>query len=236
MNRTAFLSSSATLVAAGVALPAAAAAVPGGTHFVERKADFDEAAFAAIVGRAADIRQLFESVAFKPGLFGNVKNALNGLQFGYGYAPTRIVMAVAGHGASSAFTYSEYVWQKYRIGEFFGLKDADGNAIASNTFFAAKNPYDIQADPDDEKGMYQDASIEMLQKRGVIMLTCHTAVEEQSKAIVKRGFAPAGTTAQDVASDILTHLIPGALVNPSMVATVAVLQARYHYTYAALTF
>ncbi len=32
-------------------------------------------------------------------------------------------------------------------------------------------------------------------------------------------------TATDVAGDILTHLIPGALVVPSMVATIAVLQS-----------
>jgi hypothetical protein len=68
------------------------------------------------------------------------------------------------------------------------------------------------------------------------MLTCHTAVEEQSQALVKAGFAPSGMSAQDVADDILTHLIPGTLVNPSMVATVAVLQKVYGYTYVALTF
>ncbi len=235
MNRSSFLASSAALAASGVAAPALAESVPGGTHFVERSADFDEAQFAKIVGRPADVRMLFEQIAFKPAMFANVKNALNGLQFGYGYNPNRIVLAIAGHGASSAFTYSDYVWQKYKIGEFFGLKDADGNPISSNTFLAAK-AHDASADPDDESGMYQDASIETLQKRGVIMLTCHTAVEEQSKAIVKKGLAPAGMSAQQVANDILTHLIPGALVNPSMVATVAVLQQKYHYAYAALTF
>ena len=70
-----------------------------------------------------------------------------------------------------------------------------------------------------------------LQKRGLIVLTCHTAVEEQARALVKNGFAPAGTSASAVADDILTHLIPGAIVVPSMVATLAVLQATYHYTY-----
>jgi hypothetical protein len=84
--------------------------------------------------------------------------------------------------------------------------------------------------------MYQDASIEMLQRRGVVMLTCHTAVEEQAKALVKKGLAPAGMSPQAVANDILTHLIPDALVNPSMVATVAVLQQKYRYAYAALAF
>jgi hypothetical protein len=34
-----------------------------------------------------------------------------------------------------------------------------------------------------------------------------------------------------VADDILTHLIPGAVVVPSMVATIAVLQTQYRYSY-----
>lgn len=227
MNRSDFLASSA--------IAALADAIPGGTHFVERKADFDEAAFAKIVDRPADARMLFEQIAFKPQLFSNVKNALNGLQFGFGYAPSRITFAFAGHGPAAAFTYSDYLWKKYRIGEFFALKDADGAAISSNSFLAAK-AHDTNADPDDDHGFYQDTSIETLQKRGVVMLTCHTAVEEQSKALVKKGFAPAGAGAQDVANDILTHLIPGALVVPSMVATIAVMQQKYHYAYAALAF
>ena len=236
MNRKSFVSTSAAVVAAGTSLPAAAQGVPGGTHAVERKSDFDEAAFAKLLGRPADIRQLFEAIAFRPGMWSNVKNSLNGLQYGYGYAPAGIAVAVAPHGPSSAFTYSDYVWQKYRIGQFFDLKNADGSPIASNVFLASKSPYDPAADPDDEKGMYQDTSIQMLQRRGVVILTCHTAVEEQAKAIVKRGFAPAGMSPKDVASDVLTHLIPGAVVVPSMVATVAVLQAVYHYTYVTLTF
>jgi hypothetical protein len=52
---------------------------------------------------------------------------------------------------------------------------------------------------------------------------------------VKAGLAPAEMSPTDVANDILTHLIPETLVNPSMLATVAVLQKVYGYTYAALT-
>ncbi|MGB8519407.1 MAG: hypothetical protein WCD38_04525, partial [Candidatus Tumulicola sp.] len=66
-----------------------------------------------------------------------------------------------------------------------------------------------------------------------IYLNCHTATEEQARGIVKKGFAPAGMSADDVADDMLTHLIPGALVVPAMVATIAVLQAKYRYTYIA---
>jgi intracellular sulfur oxidation DsrE/DsrF family protein len=103
--------------------------------------------------------------------------------------------------------------------------------MVSNAFLPRQAPLDPNANPDDDRGMYQDASIEVLQRRGLIVLTCHTAVEEQARALVERGFAPAGMSASDVAADILSHLIPGAVVVPSMVATIAVLQATYRYTY-----
>jgi hypothetical protein len=229
MNRRGFLASSATLAAtSGIA---GAPEVPGGTHRVERRAEFDERRFAEIVGRPAAIRQLYEAVAFAPAVLGSIKNSFNGLQFGFGFPPGQIAIALAGHGPSSAYAYGDRIWGTYRIGEFLKIDDAAGRPMTSNAFVAPHAPFDVAANPDDDAGMYQDASIGMLQRRGLIVLTCHTAVEEQSRAIVEKGFAPAGASAGDVAADILTHLIPGAVVVPSMVATIAVLQSRYHYTY-----
>jgi hypothetical protein len=230
MNRSRFLTNSATLLAAST-VPSPAQSVPGGTHLVERQEDFDAAAFARIVGRPAQVRQLYEAVAFRPALLNNIKNSFNGLQFGFGYAPDAIAIALAAHGPSASYAYSNEIWQRYRIGEFFKLTDVAGAPVTSNVFLAAPAPYDTGASPDDETGPYQDISIEMLQRRGLIVLACHTGVEEQARAIVKKGFAPTGTTATEVADDILTHLIAGAVVVPSMVATIAVLQASYHYTY-----
>jgi hypothetical protein len=237
MNRGTFLFSSASLAALSAA-PASAAAesVPGGTHFVERRADFDEAAFARLAGRPADIRIVVESIAFHPQAFSNIKNALNGLQFGFGIPESRIAIAFAPHGPSSAFTYTDYVWSKYKIGDFFKLKDEKGNAVASNTYLTPAADPNSSTDPDDPKSMYQDTSIQTLQKRGVIFLTCHTAVEEQARALVKAGNAPSDMSASQVADDILTHLIPGAHVVPSMMATIMVLQQRYHYGFQSLTF
>lgn len=231
MNRTTFLSAAAIAMAAGGT--AGAQGVPGGTRFVERRADFDEAAFDAAVGRDADIRQLYESVAFRPTMWNNVKNSFNGLQFGFGYPSGRIAVAFAAHGPSAAYGYTDYIWKKYRIGEYFNLTDAAGAVLQSNTFVAARAPFDENANPDDDKGTYQDTSIATLQRRGLIYLNCHTATEEQARGIVKKGFAPAGMSAADVANDMLTHLIAGAIVVPAMVATIAVLQAKYHYTYIA---
>lgn len=229
MNRSSFLAAGATLAAAGGV--ARAQTVPGGTHLVERAADFDRAAFDATLGRTATIRQLWQAAAFKPAIWNNVKNSMNGLQFGYGYPAGSFTMAFAAHGPSSAYGYDDAIWKKYRIAEYLELRDAAGNAVTANAYVARRAPIDPAADPDDLAGMYQDASIAMLQHRGLIYLACHTAIEEQARGIVKKGFAPAGATARDVADDILTHLIAGAVVVPSMVATVAVLQATYRYTY-----
>jgi hypothetical protein len=234
MKRSGFLASSASLVAIGATSAGATSPVPGGTHLVERAADFDQAAFDRLVGKRAAIRQLWETVAFKPAILNNIKNAFNGLQFGFGLTP--IAMVLAGHGPSAAYGYSDYVWQKYRIGEFFKIDDTAGQPLTSNVYLPSTSAWNPSDDPNDLAGTYQDTSIQTLQRRGLVVLTCHTAVEEQSKALVKNGLAPAGMSPADVASDILTHLVPGAAVVPAMVAAIAVLQARYHYTYVTLTF
>jgi hypothetical protein len=229
MLRKDFIAASA-LASAGPALCGA----PGGTNAVERRSDFDEATFAIAVGRPAAIRQVVEAVAFHPAVLGNVKNALNGLQFGFGYAPDSILIALAGHGPSSTYAYDDEMWAKYRLGDFFHITDLAGAPLTRNAYYARSASVDRSADPDDPKGMYQDASVEMLQRRGLVVLTCHTAVMEQAKALVAGGFASPASTARDVGADLLTHLVPGAIVVPSMVATIAVLQTQYRYAYLTI--
>lgn len=229
MNRSSFLTSSASLVALAPAV-ASAQTIPGGTHLVERAADFNRAAFDRAVNRGT-IRLLWQQVAFHPQVLSNMKNALNGLHFGFGYPQAQIAMAAANHGPSSAYAYSDYLWSKYRLSEALKLKDPVGKPVLSNVYLKPAKPIDRSADADAEDSVYQDTSIETLQSRGVVFLTCHTAVEEQARSIVKGGFAPAGMTPTQVADDILTHLIPGAVVVPSMVAAIGVLQHEYHYTY-----
>jgi intracellular sulfur oxidation DsrE/DsrF family protein len=165
-----------------------------------------------------------------PSVLGSIKNSMNGLQFGFAYPARAIAVALAGHGPSAVYAFRDSIWQKYRIGEFFKLTDT-GVPVTSNRYFAARSAFDEAADPDDDNGMYQDASVATLQRRGLIVLTCHTAVEEIARGLVRGGFAPAGMDAAAVAGDILTNLIDGAVVVPSMVATIAVLQSTYRYGY-----
>ena len=237
MNRTNFLAAASLAGVASLAAKADAQtndAAFGGREFVERKANFDLAAFEKQFGRGADIRQVYENLSFKPSVLNNIKNSLNGFEIGFGYAQDRIAVAVANHGPSSAYTYTDYVWSKYSIGKYFNITDKAGAIIDKNVFLAAKNAGSTSTEPDDDKGPYQDTGIAALQARGAIFMTCHTAVEEQARGLVAGNFAPAGMSASDVAADILTHLIPGAVIVPAMVATVAVLQHRFGYTYITI--
>jgi len=232
MQRSAFLTSAAVATVLGAT--AASADVPGGTDLVEVQGSFDEKAFVAAIDRPADIRQLWDTVALRPGVLNNIKNSLNTLQFGFGYDPKRIGMVAVNHGPSVTYTYTDYVWTKYSIGDFFDFKDANGVRIASNIFYPRKFPPSAPRGLEAENGLYQDSGISALQERGVVFLTCHTAVEEQSRLLIKAGKAPAGMSAADVAGDILSHLIPGAVVVPGGVGTLAVMQHKYGYTYATV--
>ena len=106
MNRSAFLVASSTALALSSGV-ATAQSVPGGHELVERKANFPAAAFDALVGRPAQIRQVYETVSFKPGVLSSVKNSFNGLHFGFGYPAASIAVALAGHGSSAVYAYSD---------------------------------------------------------------------------------------------------------------------------------
>jgi intracellular sulfur oxidation DsrE/DsrF family protein len=231
MNRTSFLGAGAAVGLSSISLANAAEPVPGGRAFVEPRSAFDESGFNAKLGKPAQIRQVWDNVAFKPGMLNNVKNALNGLHFGFGYPADELTLALANHGPSTAYNCTDAMWAKYRIGEFLALRDTQGTPITRNVFLSRRNSLTGPSDPNDPSSPFQDASIEALQSRGVIFLACHTGIEELSRGLVKAGHAPSGMSGSDVAADILMHLIPGAHVVPAMVAAIAVVQARFHYTY-----
>ena len=200
---------------------------------------------------------MWENVALKPAVLSNIKNSLNGLQFGYAYSPREIATAVVNHGPSAAYTYGDLIWAKYRIADYVGynkpvasenplelaahhverwlVRDvAEAATVLKNPFYARKSRPNAPDPPEDDDSVYQDTSIEALQSRGVVFMCCHTAIMEQAKSLVKGGYAPSGMNPKDVAAEILNHLIPGAMVVPSGVATVAVLQQLYHYTYITI--
>jgi intracellular sulfur oxidation DsrE/DsrF family protein len=198
-------------------------------QLVYQRSDWDFSEFEKLVRSPAKAKQVYDVRGVGEGKFlNNVKNSLNGFHYGFGIPTDDIKIAVALHGPSNALAFDDSMWQKYRLGEFVEVSDpATGKPATHNIFFPAKagGSDDLQ----DRSSKLQDHSIEALQRRGVKFLSCHTATEEQVAAMVKKFSLT--SPAEEIVKDLQAHVLPGVLIVPAMVATVALLQSEGHFTY-----
>jgi intracellular sulfur oxidation DsrE/DsrF family protein len=197
-------------------------------------ADWSLSAFNALLKKPARIKQVYDIVTIGDGRFlNNIKNSLNGLHFGFGIAADAIQIVAALHGPANLVNYDDYVWQKYRVGEWLKVEDPTTGAPAvRNVFYPSVSGSKLQyssSDPNDEGSAYQDKSVQGLQSRGVRFLSCHTATEEQARVLVKR--LNLDESPEQVVRDLQAHTVPGVLIVASMVAAVALLQTEGHYSY-----
>jgi intracellular sulfur oxidation DsrE/DsrF family protein len=224
MSRRGFVGQAATGLVAFATMAGTSEA-----QLVYQRSDWNVKEFDALLRAPGRARQVYDVSAIGGGMFlRNIKNSLNGLHFGFGLPDAQIRIVAALHGPANLLNYDDYVWKKYRIGEWLEENDPETGKPA------VRNPYypstvDKSRDPNDEHSMYQDASVQGLQARGVKFLSCHTALEEQARALVrhwKLSQAP-----EDIVKDILAHVHQGVLVVASMVASLVLLQSDGHYAY-----
>jgi intracellular sulfur oxidation DsrE/DsrF family protein len=190
--------------------------------------------FQKLVNEPARIKQVFDVVQIGGGkALNSVKNALNGLRFGFGIPEHQIKIVAGLHGAANMINYDDYIWDKYKIGEWLSVTDpATGKPAVRNLFYRSKGGLKREPaskDPDDPDSIYQDTSMQALQARGVQFLSCHTALEEQVRVVIQRDKLP--QSPEQIVKDMLAHTEPGVLVVAAMGAAIAVLQAEGHYTY-----
>jgi intracellular sulfur oxidation DsrE/DsrF family protein len=190
--------------------------------------------FRKLVEDRARIKQVYDVTQINQGKFlNNVKNSLNGLRFGFDIPEQQTKIAVALHGPANMVNYDDAIWAKYKLGEWLKVTDpATGQPAVRNIFYLAKAQAGSSQDPDDPNSVDQDSSVQTLQTRGVQFLSCHTALEEQAKALIRRNKLTESREA--IVQDLLAHALPGVLVVASMVAAVALLQAEGHYTYVTV--
>jgi hypothetical protein len=210
---------------------------PAEAQLVWTASDWKMAEFEKLVHNPARIKQVWDIVQIGDGKFlSNIKNALNGLHFGYGVPTEQIKMAAALHGPANMLNYDDYVWSKYQIGEWLKVTDpATSKPAVRNIFYNSKNGVQKESasnDPDDHNSLFQDTSIEALQARGVQFMSCHTATEEQARVLVKRNNL--SQSPEEIVKDMLAHTQPRVLVNASMVSAIALMQAEGRYTYITL--
>jgi len=216
----------------GALCAAFAAPATGSAQLVYRHADWKADEFQELLHKTARVRQVFDVTAINEGKFlNNIKNSLNGFEFGFGIAPKQVQIIAALHGPTNMINYDDSMWAKYRIGEWLAVTDPEtGKPAIRNIFYPSKMAKaDAKEDPSDDKSSFQDKSVEGLQRRGVKFLSCHTATEEQARVLVGRLKLSDGPEA--LVKDLQSHTVPNVLIVPSMVATVALLQIDGHYSY-----
>jgi len=198
-------------------------------ELVEKSGEFDSGAFTKRVSRPADIRQVWDAGKLYPQILGGVKNSLNALQFSLGISADRLATALVTHNESNVLLYGNDAWARYNLGQVIGVHDPTGAVVSSNIFASARSTKTMTG-PSDVHGYYQDASIETLQRRGVMFFVCNTALVQHAETIVAAGTAT-GRDAEKVAETLRKSLLPGAMLVPSGVAIIALLQSRHHYAY-----
>ena len=231
ISRRSFASSAAT----GVAALAAMGTVNSEEgQLVYTKSDWKVSEFNQLAKNVAQVKQVYDVTQIAEGGFlNNIKNSLNGLHFGFGIPKEQIKIVAALHGPATMLNYDDFIWNKYKIGPWLKVTDSTtGEPAMKNPYYASKagtSPHYSTEDPDSGDSIYQDTSIQALQRRGVKLLSCHTAAEEQVRGLI----AHHNLTQQpeEIVKEMLAHTLPDVLVVASMVAAIALLQTEGHYSY-----
>jgi hypothetical protein len=231
MERRNFLSRMA------VAVAALSWRSPAGAQLVEQRSQWKFDEFEKLLHHPARIKQMFEETKIEAGGFlNNIKNSLNGLQVGFGVPAQEIKIVAALHGPPNMLNYDDYVWNKYKIGEWLRIDDpATGKLATRNPYYQSKAGKDLRyssTDPNSSDSIFQDISIQGLQARGVQFLSCHTATEEQARKLAQERHLT--QPAEEIVRDMNAHLLPHVLQVAAMGAAVALLQSEGHYTYTTV--
>ena len=159
-------------------------------QYVWQKSDWQQAAdFEALTRSTRRIKQVVHGFGMNDGRFlKNAKNSLNGLHFGAGVPADQIQIVCALNGPANLANYSDYVWQKYRIGEFEKEKDPKTGEPAVRNFYypsaAGPSLKYTSDDPSSPDSAYQDISVQGLQARGIKFLSCHSSIEEAARGLI----------------------------------------------------
>src|SRR5229473_6900370 len=231
MSRRSFVSTAATSAAALAAMGTVNSAEG---QLVYTKSDWKLSEFSQLAKNPARVKQVYDVTQIAEGSFlNNLKNSLNGLHFGFGIPNEQIKIVAALHGPANMLNYDDFIWNKYKIGAWLKVTDpSTGQPAVKNPYYASKAGASLHYNsdnPDSGESLYQDTSIQALQHRGVNLLACHTATEEQARALIAHNSLK--QQPEEIVKEMLAHTLPEVLVVAAMVAAIALLQTDGHYSY-----
>ena len=196
--------------------------------------DWKVGSFDQLIQHRAQVKQLYDVTKIEDGNFLlHIKNSLDGLQFGFGIPADQIKIVGAIRGDATIVCFDDYAWEKYQLGKLGKIKDPKTKKPASRNLYypsdAGNPPKYASQDPNSDKSMFQDTSIQALEARGVQFLCCHMATEGLAGYIIKK--QKLTQKHEEVVQDLQSHVLPGVMIVPSMVASITLLQSKGQFTY-----
>jgi intracellular sulfur oxidation DsrE/DsrF family protein len=153
-----------------------------------------------------------------------MREAISGQVYAHGNPGFLAVAAI--HGSAHLALFNQAAWDTY------GLATLSGGKAATNIFVAPKLGTAPSDDIQNVAGYYgpENNNIRTLQERGAIFIACHDSIHAISRSLHQKAGA-SSPPADAIAADLTNHLIPGAVLVPSVVAFLVELQ-RVGFTYS----
>jgi intracellular sulfur oxidation DsrE/DsrF family protein len=153
-----------------------------------------------------------------------MREAVNGQVYAHGNPGFLAVAAV--HGSAHLALFDQAAWGTH------DLAALSGGLATKNSYVTAKPGTSAADDVQNVAGYYgpENNNIATLQQRGMVFVACHDSIHAIARNLAKRGRGEAAG-ADDIAADLTNHLVPGAVLVPSVVAFLAELQ-RVGFSYA----
>lgn len=168
-------------------------------------------------------RMAFDAETHKNGnALAQGKNYMNNWRDAFGVPEHEINLIMAVRGTGIPIVLTDALWQKYKLGEQYGITDPSTKAPGTrNLFIQANSVANGIIDP--------QSTVEALQRRGVLFLVCRNTVEGATKKLSTAGFGKP----EEVRETILHGIIPGVILVPAMVIAFTEMQERgVGYVYA----
>jgi len=173
-------------------------------------------------------RCLFDFNAHKKGVGLDHMNAfISTYQAAYGAAPGTVGAVGTFYGigpnASIIMGFDDVIWQKYQLGAYAGLADANRRPYVRNVFNSPTEAdghllAEAMSIPMIEGlgAALVECSVPSLQKRGAKFIMCANALAAWTYELAARGKG----TQPAIMDELRAHLLPGVTVVPSMVIAI----------------
>jgi hypothetical protein len=179
---------------------------------------WDHEALAAVMTYRGERRQAWDNTEIGGPWLSLMRNSLNAQVWSFKHPNSLMVSAT--HGTAHLALFDQSMWDKY------GLAKRAGDKFPNNSLIVAPSAHPDAANYEQADGWSSshDHTISTLQRRGVVFLACHNAIWEVSEGLIAAGTNPDGLAQEALAAELTNHLIPGVILTPGAVGTLAELQ------------